>query len=248
MMSAHRSTGDVVHHHQEHAPGLEVQPVSHRARSACRLGRGARDVDPAARAPHLMPVMLDGLRPGLGQVGDLVGVPHPQVPGPGQVSAARAGARREMRDRLVRVIVPRQVRSRRAGLLARPAAPAPARPALRRLPPRLVIGARRHRRVPRVPGDQPLQSRDLLRLLRQLSLQFRVLSSQLRVLLPQLRIRPLQRGHHIRRIRRIGHGGTTSRPALSKQIDTGKPACGTFNCRDSAKLSFPRSLAVIWRA
>jgi len=41
-----------------------------------------------------------------------------------------------MRDRIVRVIVPRQVRPRRAGLLARPAAPAPARPALRQLLPR----------------------------------------------------------------------------------------------------------------
>ena len=73
---------------------------------------------------------------------------------------------------------------------------------------------------PRVPGDQPLQPRDLLRLLRQLSLQFRVFGSQLRVLLPQPRVRLLQRGNHIRRIRRIGHRGTTSRPALSKQIDT----------------------------
>jgi len=36
---------------------------------------------------------------------------------------------------------------------------------------------------------------------------------QLRVLLPQPRVRLLQRGYHIRHVRRIGHSGTTSRPA-----------------------------------
>ena len=74
----------------------------------------------AARALHLMPVVLDGLRARLGQVGDLVGVPDPEITGPGQVPAAPAGALREVRDGVVRVIVPRQVRPWRPGLLARP--------------------------------------------------------------------------------------------------------------------------------
>ena len=209
---------DVVHHHQEHAPGLEVQPVGHRARRARRLRRGVRDMGPAARALHLMPVVLDGHRPRLGQVGDLVGVLHPQVAGVGQVSAARAGALREHVLGLVRVLVPGQERARRAGLLARLALLPPRRgPALRRLLPRQVIGARRHRRVPAVAGDQPLQPRDLLRLLRDLRLQ-------LRVLRPQPRVRLLQRGNHIRRIRRIRHTVTTSQhpytASLSDQIDT----------------------------
>ena len=53
---------DVVHHHQEHAPGLEVQPVRHGARRAPGFRRGTRDMHLAARALHLMPVVLDGLR------------------------------------------------------------------------------------------------------------------------------------------------------------------------------------------
>jgi hypothetical protein len=174
-------------------------------------------VDPAARAPHLVPVMLDGLRPRLGQVSDLVGVPHPQVPGSGRVSAARAGALREMRDRIVRVIIPCQVHARRARLFARPAAPPRRGLCSGSFFPGWSSLLGGHRRVPRVPGDQPLQPRDLLRLLRQLSLQFRVLGSQLRVLLPQPGVRLLQRGYHIRR---TGHSGTTSQPTLSKEIDT----------------------------
>ena len=66
---------------------------------------------------------------------------------------------------------------------------------------------------PAVAGDQPLQPRDLLRLPGQLCLQ-------LRVLRPQPLIGLLQHGNHIRRIRRTGHTGTTSEPALRKQHDT----------------------------
>ena len=136
---------DVVHHQQEHAPGLEVQPVGDRARRARRLRRGVRDMAAAAGAFHLVPVVLGGLRPRLGQVGDLVRVPHAQVSRAGQVSAARAAALREHVDRLVRLIVPRQVSARRPPLLTRPAAAALPRLALRRLLPRQVISARRHR-------------------------------------------------------------------------------------------------------
>ena len=81
--------------------------------------------------------------------------------------------------------------------------------------PRLVISTRRHRGVPRIPGDQPLQPRDRLRLLRQLRPQLRIPRLQLRVLRPQPCVRRLQRGNHIRRIRRTRHPGTTSQPAFS---------------------------------
>ena len=175
---------DVVHHHQEHAPGLEVQPVGHRARRA-RLRRGVCDVDPAARALHLVPGVLDGQSPRLGQVGDLVRVPHPQVAGIGQVSAAAATALREVRDDVVRDLLPGQERARRAGLLARLAAAAPALPALRRLPPRQVISARRHRRVPAVAGDQPLQPRDPVLQLRDLGVLVLQQHPQPLVRLPQ---------------------------------------------------------------
>ena len=68
---------------------------------------------------HLVPVVLDGLCPRLGQVGDLMRVPHPQIAGVGQVRPARADALREHVLGLVRVLVPGQERARRAGLLAR---------------------------------------------------------------------------------------------------------------------------------
>ena len=109
---------DVVHHHQEHAPGLEVQPVGDRARRARRFRGRARHVHPAAPAPGFMPVVLDGQRPRIRQVGDLVRIPHPQVSGAGQARAARAPTLREMIDDLVRVLAPGQVRTRRARLLA----------------------------------------------------------------------------------------------------------------------------------
>lgn len=78
--------------------------------------------------------MLDGPRPRLRQVGDLMGVPNSQVPGAGQVRAAPAGARREMRDHVIGLVVPRQVRPRRPRPLAGLTADA-ARAALRRLFP-----------------------------------------------------------------------------------------------------------------
>ena len=136
---------NVVHDEQEHAPGLEVQAVGDRARRARGPRRGVSDMPAAAGAFHLVPVILGGLRPRLGQVGDLVRVPHAQVSPAGQVSPAIASARREHIDRLVRLIAPRQVSARRPALLTRPAAAAPPRLALRRLLSRQVISARRHR-------------------------------------------------------------------------------------------------------
>ena len=164
----------------------------------------------AAGAFHLVPVVLGGLRPRLGQVGDLVGVPDAQVSRAAQVSPAPAAAVREHIGRLVRLIVPRQVSARRPALLTRLAAPAPSRLALRRLLPRQVISARRHRRVPGVPGDQPLQPRDPL-------LQFRDPRIPVLQQHPQPPVLRAQRGHVIGR---IGHTGTRSGRGLRKQQDT----------------------------
>src|SRR5260370_30373179 len=94
-----------------------------------------------------------------------MGVPHPQVAGAGEVSAAPAASLREAPDRRVRALVPLQVSTRRAGLLARLPFPAAPRLRLRRLLPRLVIPARPHRRIARVPADQPLHPGDPPRLL-----------------------------------------------------------------------------------
>lgn len=77
-------------------------------------------------------------------------------------------------------------------------------------------------------GDQPLQPRDLLRLLRDLRLQ-------LRVLRPQPHVRPLKRGNHIRRIRPITHIATTSQHpyTASPSVQTGTitQASVAFNTR-----------------
>ncbi len=178
-----------------------------------------RDMGPAARALHLMPVVLDGLRVCLGQAGDLVGVPDPEITGPGQVPAAPARALREVRDGVVRVIVPRQVRPRRPGLLAGPPLlPALPLPGLWRFPPGLVIAARRHRGVAAVTGDQPLQPGDQFGLLRKLSPQagdhrVLVLVQQPELLnrLPQPRILRAQLSG-LRPISRTRHTGTTPRP------------------------------------
>ena len=127
--------------------------------------RGGGEMPAPARALHLVLVVLGGPRPRPGQVGDLMGVPDAQVTGQCQVrAAAAAGALGEQVPGLVRMIVPRQERPRSAGLLARPALPGPCGLRLRGLLPRLVIGARRHRGIPAVTGDDPLQPGDLLRL------------------------------------------------------------------------------------
>ena len=192
-----------------------------------RLGRGSRHAcGRTGTRPHAGRTAWSV--PAHGQVGDLMGVLHAQVSRSGQVLAARAGAFREHVLSRVRMIVPRQVRARRAGLLARLALPAATatRPGLRRLLPRLVIGTGRHRRVPAVPGNQPLQPRDLRRLLRQLRLQ-------LRVLRPQPPVRILQRGDHAGHIRRIGHTRTTPELALSKQHDTPSRPTATLPDRTS---------------
>ena len=200
-----------MHDHEEHAPGPEVQSVGDGA-GLPGLRRGVRDMHPAAGALHLVPVVLGGLRPGLGQVSDLVGVLHAQVAGIVQAGAASAGPLREARDRVAGVLVPFQVRARRAALLPGLALPAAARLRPRRLLPRQVIPAGRHRGVPRVPRDQPFQPREPRLQLGVLGFQLGVLGPQILTVRPQLRVGLLQRDNHIRRIGRIGHTRTTSQP------------------------------------
>ena len=152
----------------------------------------------------------------------------PQVSGADQVRPARARALREYVRRLVRPAVPRQVSARRARPLTRLAAAAAARPALRRLPPWQVIGARRHRRVPRVAGDQPLQPRDPLLQRRDLRVLVLHQHPQLPDPLSQPRVPRAQLiciTGHTGSLGRTGHPGTTSEPALREQRDTpGRPA------------------------
>ena len=134
----------VMHHHEEHAPRLDIDAVGDGARRPRPVRR--RGGATAAPAPHRVPVMLHRLDPGLGDVGHLVQRGRPEVLGLSQVSAARAVPLREVADRLVRVIVPGQVRPGRAWLLARPPlALLAALAVLRLLPPGQVIGRRGHR-------------------------------------------------------------------------------------------------------
>ena len=72
-------------------------------------------------------------------------------------------AMREQRHPVPRVLAPRQVRSGRAGLLARPFLPAAAGlPGPGRSPAGQVIGRRRHRGISRVPGHGTLKTRQPL--------------------------------------------------------------------------------------
>ena len=214
---------DVVHHHQEHAPGLEVQPVGHRARRARRFRRRVRDVQPPAAAFHLVPVVLHRGRGGLGQVGDLVGVPDAEVGGTGQVRAARAAPGREHIAGVVRVLVPFQVRARRAALLAGLAAAAAPGLRRRRCLPRQVIGTRRHPGVARVPGQEPLNAGEPLLQVRDLRVLVLQQHPQPLVRRPQPPVLRPQRGNLIRHtggIGPIGHTWTTSEPAHREQHDT----------------------------
>jgi alkanesulfonate monooxygenase SsuD/methylene tetrahydromethanopterin reductase-like flavin-dependent oxidoreductase (luciferase family) len=143
------------------------------AARSLRLGQPAAEVPiwVAALGHHTIRVAAklgDGWIPAL--------VARDRLPG-----GTRADALREHVLGRGRVLPPGQVRSRRARLLARPAAAAAARPAFRRLLPWQVISDRGHRRVPRVAGDQPLQPRDPLRQSRVLRLQRR----DLRILILQ---------------------------------------------------------------
>ena len=91
----------------------------------------------------------------------LPGQPHTQILGLTQVTAAAAPAPRMVRDSLVGIIAPPQVPTGIPAALARSAGTTsvltPARLVLRRSLPRLVITRRRHRGVPAVPRQQPLQ-------------------------------------------------------------------------------------------
>src|SRR5512135_9427 len=151
-----------------------------------------------------------------------------QVSGPLQIRAALTRAGREQVLGPIRVIVPGQVCARRARLLARLALTGAAT-GLRRQRglARLVITAGRHRGVPAVTRDQPLQPGDPLRLRRDLRLQ----PGDLRVLVLQQRAqrlvrRPQPGDLHAQRdsipghTGRVGHAPITSEPALRKQCDT----------------------------
>ena len=176
-----------------------------------------------------MPVVLHGLRPDLPrQVSHLVGEHDAQVSGPRQVGAALTRAGGEQVLGPVRVIVPGQVRARRPRLLARLPLPGTAAGLQRRRGlARLVITAGRHRGVPAVTGDQPLQPGDPLRLRRDLRLQpgdLRVLVRQQRTQRPVRRPQPgdlhAQRDSILGHTGRIGHTPEHIKPALGKQHDT----------------------------
>ena len=210
------------------------------------LRRRVRDAHPAAGAFHLVPVVLHGLRPDLlGQVIHLVRQHRAPVSGLVQVSAALAVPLREQVHGPVRVIIPRQVRPRRAALLARLApAPAPLPRGRGRLA-RLIIAAGRHRRVPAVARDQPFHPGQPLRELRVLRLQLgdlRVLILQQRpqrlVLRPQPGHRHAQRSGILGHTGRVGHTAITPEPALREQHDT---LAGHQNLHPSPRASPPTS-------
>ena len=128
---------------QEHAPRLEIRAVGH-FRRADALWPG-RPVDLPAPARHLVQVMLDHPRRGQRDLCLLMRGRHTQIPSACQRRAALTCPVREMRDGLIRVLAPGQVRARRPRLLARAAPPAFPAPvvALRRAAAWLIIHRRR---------------------------------------------------------------------------------------------------------
>ena len=105
---------DMVHDQQEHAPGLQVRPVGHRA-GLPGPGRRRRGMHPPAAARDRVPVVLRDRRGDHGRVDDLVrrgerrGRPRPRGPGRSRTrpagtaasshpgSRSRPGARRARR-------------------------------------------------------------------------------------------------------------------------------------------------------
>ena len=173
---------DVLEDRQVNGHGRQARPDRQRRVRYPRRARG--DMDPPARAPRAVQVMLVAdRRAGLRDVLLLIGPGNAQVSGTRELQAAPAGPLREVIDDLVRP-APAHRRARCAGLLPRlplllrPLGGAPL-PPRRRPPAGQVIAARRHRGVPRVPGrgpqgrvqlppqlrDQRRQRRDLPRLL-----------------------------------------------------------------------------------
>jgi len=149
---------DCVHHHQVHAPALQVRPVRHRCVGQAVGPVG--DVDPPADAAHRVQVVLGAGGAHLRDLVLLVRTGNPQVGPVSKVCPAPARALREVRHRLVRLRPPRQMHPRRARLLTPLALATPTgRLVRRRRPPGQVVGARRHRRVPRVAAQPPLQLR-----------------------------------------------------------------------------------------
>jgi len=144
--------------------GQGAQPRADGQRRVRHAGRARRDVLAAARAPGGVHVVLDPPGPRLGDVQLLRRRRHSQVTGLSQVPPARARARREVRDGVIRDFPPHR-RPGSAGLLAA-AAPAARLSAavllLRRRTPGNLIRGGRHRAVPAVAGQGTLQPGDLL--------------------------------------------------------------------------------------
>jgi len=205
---------DVVHGQQEHAPGLEVQPVGHRPRGA-RACRPRRGVQPPARARHHVLVVLRHARGDRRGIDDLVRGSHPEIGGTGEVPAACARALREQQYRRVRVLAPGQVCAGRAGLLALGPFPAPAGLARRCRLAGQVISRWGHRGVPRVPRHRPLQARQPVLHLGDLGLKRGV---PLRQHHDQLRL------HRDQRITRSIHRPGSHRPQSSRHSRCDQPA------------------------
>jgi len=156
---------DGVYHHEEHAKALQVHAVRDR-----RVGhslRPGRHMLSAAAATHPVPVMLKHPHRHLRDVMLLMREGHPQIRRRSQIRTTPTGPPRVVRQRLVRVLGPRQMCPRRATLLTL----LTFHPRLttfrllhRRRAPRQIVRRGRHRRVPRVTRQSPLQLRDPPRL------------------------------------------------------------------------------------
>jgi hypothetical protein len=149
--------GHVLEDKQVHDQGTQVRPDRHRrVRDAGRAGRDMLGPAPAARRKQ---VVLDPPGGRLRDLQLLVRPGHAQILGGGQVLAAGARPGRVMVLHLVRPR-PGHRRARGSGLLAalvrRPLASPPLLPR-RRLPPRQVIGGRRHRGIAAVAQQRPLK-------------------------------------------------------------------------------------------
>ena len=117
----HPVGGQEVHDHQVHRERGQARAVTDRTRPR-PLGAG-RGGGPPAPTRHLVLVVLRDPHGHLRDLMLLVGVDHTEIERVGQIGAAAAASGREPVAPLVRVVDERQMRARRAGLLApRPSA------------------------------------------------------------------------------------------------------------------------------
>ena len=160
----HPVRGHELHDHQVHRERGQVRPVADRAGPG-PLGSGGGVGPPASAARHLVLVVLGDPYRDLRDLVGLVGVDHAQIPRLGQVGPAVAAPLGEPVAAFVRVVGPRQMCTRRAGLLApRPRRVASATLLLRRRRlTRVVVVRGRARGVARVTRQQMLQPSQLRR-------------------------------------------------------------------------------------